>query len=124
MVRCQEGGGFGRAVQAGLTVALPRANGGYVGWLPGNLKSDPLDAVRLTNSLHAFHTYGSAYVEARRSGRPIRERIPFRSILAHAVLGLSSSSIRRFSLDNAAFMVLSGSPYDWTVVGHNVRVVA
>lgn len=47
-----------------------------------------------------------------------------RSILAHAVLGLSSSSIRRFSLDNAAFVVLSGSPFNWTVVGHNVGVVA
>lgn len=86
VIYCQEGGGFGRAVQTGLAAALPRATGGYVGWLPGNLKSDPMDAARLTASMHNSYVYGSVYVKARRSGRPLREHIP--SALAGFVLSV------------------------------------
>lgn len=46
-----------------------------------------------------------------------------RAVLAHAVLGLPSINLRRFRLDNAAFMVLSGSPSKWVVSGINVRVL-
>ncbi|MBU6201935.1 MAG: phosphoglycerate mutase family protein [Acidobacteria bacterium] len=47
-----------------------------------------------------------------------------RAILAHAVLGLSSHQLRRFRLDNAAFVVLSGSPSNWIVTGLNVRTIS
>jgi len=46
-----------------------------------------------------------------------------RAILAHAVLGMSSHHLRRFRLENAAFVVLSGSPSKWVVAGHNVRAL-
>jgi len=46
-----------------------------------------------------------------------------RAILAHAVLGMSSHQLRRFRLENAAFVVLSGSPSNWVVTGQNVRIL-
>lgn len=46
-----------------------------------------------------------------------------RAVLAHAVLGISSHHLRRFRLENAAFVVLSGSPSNWVVTGQNVRVL-
>ena len=46
-----------------------------------------------------------------------------RAVLAHAVLGLPSNNLRRFRLDNAAFIVLSGSPSQWIISGINVRAL-
>jgi glycosyltransferase involved in cell wall biosynthesis len=86
VVKCEDGGGFGRAVKAGLREALPHAAGGYVAWLPGNLKSMPADAARLAAELDAQHPYGSAYVKARRTGRPTREA------LASAIAGIVLSA--------------------------------
>jgi len=76
VVPCAAGGGFGFAVKAGLRAALDETTDGYIGWLPGNLKSAPADAVRLTCELDASHPYGTAYVKARRTGRPLREQVP------------------------------------------------
>lgn len=76
VVPCATGGGFGSAVKTGLRAALDETIDGYVGWLPGNLKSAPADAVRLTGELDASCAYGTAYVKARRTGRPLHERAP------------------------------------------------
>lgn len=80
VVTCDSGGGFGRAVKAGVMAAsqmlrdMPDKNGeGYIGWLPGNLKSSPVDAAKLADTLDASRAYDSAYVKARRVGRPFRE---------------------------------------------------
>jgi len=47
-----------------------------------------------------------------------------RAILAHGVLGMSSHHLRRFRLENAAFVALSGSPSNWIVTGQNVRTLS
>lgn len=46
-----------------------------------------------------------------------------RAIVAHAVLGMSSHHLRRFRLENASFVVLSGSPSKWVVIAQNVRTL-
>ena len=46
-----------------------------------------------------------------------------RAMLTHAVLGTSSHQLRRLRLDNAAFVVLTGSPGKWVVTGQNVRTL-
>jgi len=86
VVACTAGGGLGHAVKTGLRAALVETVDGYVGWLPGNLKSDTADAVRLAATLDETRTYGSTFVKARRVGRPFAEWAP--SALAGVVLSL------------------------------------
>jgi hypothetical protein len=86
VVRCAEAGGFGRAVKYGISAVAGPAAPGYLAWLPGNLKTDPADALRLAVELHASRPYGSAYVKARRTGRSLKERVP--SAIAGALLSI------------------------------------
>lgn len=104
--------GFGASVKHGLRAVLgatvsgssdashPSSASGastplelYVGWLPGNLRVQPLSALVVARELHRRHRYGSAFAKAHRTNRPFLDRV--KSALTSFALSVSSASFVR-----------------------------
>jgi len=78
--------GFGSAVKFGLQTCLERGVGGYVAWLPGSMRVDPLVVPTMVRVLEARHDHGTAFARGRRIGR--QGSTQRRSWLAGHVLAL------------------------------------